>query len=97
MKTNANTNINVSLGKSRFGTIEPQAELRCPRGTHYRAVRAAILMLAAKVEMATPAEEGWIVQVDASADDRGRVYLELATADESEARRGIELLRKVVG
>jgi hypothetical protein len=54
-------------------------------------------MLAAKVEMATPAEEGWIVQVDASADDRGRVYLELATADEAEARRGIELLRKVAG
>jgi len=93
----ADANINVSLAHSRYGTPRPQVELRYPRGTHYRAVRAALFTLAGKVETATSAGEGWVVEVDAAGDLSGRVYLDLIKADDAETKRGLDLLRKVVG
>ena len=104
MKTNSgtnkmlgNANINVSLAHSRYGTPQPQVELSYPRGTHYRVVRAALYALAAKVEMATATTDNWVVEVDAAGDLTGRVYLDLVKADDAETKRGLALLRKVVG
>jgi hypothetical protein len=42
-------------------------------------VKAALHKLAAKVELATPERERWIVQTVSFYDARGRVYLELST------------------
>lgn len=96
-KTPENANINVSLAHSRYGTAQPQVEVRYPRGTHYRVVRAALYALAAKLETATPVGDNWVVEVDAFGDESGRVYLELVKADDAETKRGLALLRKVVG
>ena len=96
-KTPADANISVSLAHSRYGTAQPQVEIRYPRGTHYRVVRAALYALAAKLETATPAGDNWVVEVDAFGDESGRVYLELVKADDVETKRGLALLRKVVG
>jgi len=60
-------------------------------------VRVALHRLAAELELATPPKENWVVQVDAFGDERGRVYLELAEADDAEIARAVELIRKVVG
>jgi hypothetical protein len=103
MKTNRGANnmspaptVTVSIAHSRYGTAQPQVEVSFPRGTHFRAVRAALYTLAAKIESATPARERWVAEVDAFGDECGRVYLELLDANDSEAKRGLALLNKVV-
>ena len=95
--TLADATINVSVVHSHFGTPQPQIAIRCPRGTHFRAVRAALFTLASRVEKATPRTESWVVEVDAGGDLTGRVYLELVDADEAETQRGLALLREVAG
>ena len=87
--------IKVGQAASRYGTPEPQIEVRMPKGTHFRKLRAALHMLAAEAELATPAGESWVVQTDATSDERGRIYLELADGNEQEAARGLELLRRL--
>ncbi|PZR03665.1 MAG: hypothetical protein DI536_35640 [Archangium gephyra] len=48
------------------------------RGTSFRRIHAALHLLAAAVELATPESEGWIAQMVApSADDAGWVYLRM--------------------
>ena len=87
----------VSQGESRYGTPEPQIEIRLPNGTSHRLVSAALHKLAADVELATPERERWIVQTESFYDARGRVYLELADATPAEAARGMAMLRKLAG
>ena len=84
---NTQTTKTVSQGESRYGTAEPQIELRLPKGTSHRLVSAALHKLAADVELATPERERWIVQTESFYDARGRVYLELADATPAEAER----------
>jgi len=74
---------------------EPQIEVRMPKGAYFRRLHAALHMLAAETELATPSGESWVVQTDASSDERGRVYIELANGDEQEAKRALELLRQL--
>jgi hypothetical protein len=86
----------VSQAESRYGTPEPQIELRFPKGTSYRVVKAVLHKLAADVELATPANERWCVNTE-DFNESGRVYLELADATPAEAARGMALLTKLVG
>lgn len=86
----------VTMGRSQYGHPEPRIEVQFGKGTNFRKVHAALHLLAAAVELATPQEEGWIVQiVAASADDRGTVYLELLHASDEEAQRGLAVLQRV--
>ncbi len=87
----------VSEGKSRYGTPEPEVALRFPKGTSYRVVKAALHKLAADVELGTPANEGWCVNIEEYTDASGRVYLELAHATPEEIERGMAMLKKLVG
>ena len=87
--------ITVTAAASRYGTPEPQIEVRMPKGTHFRKLHAALHMLAAESELATPASEKWVVQTDATSDLRGRIYLELLDGDEQEAKRGVEFLHAI--
>lgn len=92
-----NATINVSVAHSRYETPQPQVELRYPRGTHYRVVRAALYALASELESATSVRDRWVIEVDAFGDERGRVFLDLIQGSEPEVERGLALLRKVVG
>lgn len=83
---NTQTTKTVSQGESRYGTAEPQIEIRLPKGTSHRLVSAPLHKLAADVELATPERERWIVQTERFYDARSRVYLELA--GRRDARRG---------
>ena len=96
-KTTMTANGTMTVGKvaSRYGTPEPQIQVRMPKGTSFRHLHAALHRLAAEIELATPAREGWVVQTDASSDEGGRVYLELANGDEGEVARGVALLRTI--
>ena len=94
---NTQTTKTVSQGESRYGTAEPQIEIRLPKGTNHRMVNATLHKLAAAVELATPERERWIVQTESFFDARGRVYLEPADATPAEAERGMALLKKLVG
>ena len=87
----------MTVGKvaSRYGTPEPQVEVRLPKGTSFRRLQAALHRLAAEIELATPARESWVVQTEATSDERGRVYLELADGNEPEAARGLALLQRL--
>lgn len=85
-----------SMGESRYGTTEPQVDVRFLRGTHYRKSSAALHALAAVIELATPTNEGWVVVVNPHDDEVGRVYLELVKGDDAEARRGLELLKRTI-
>ena len=94
---NTQTTKTVSRGESRYGTAEPQIEIRIPKDKSHRLVSAALHKLAADVELATPERERWIVQTESFYDARGRVYLELADATPAEVERGMAMLRKLVG
>ncbi len=86
----------VMLARSQYGHPEPRIEVRFQRGTSFRRIHAALHLLAAAVELATPEAEGWIAQmVAASADDAGWVYLELLHASDDEAQRGLAVLQRV--
>ncbi|MCC6649384.1 MAG: hypothetical protein IT374_27915 [Polyangiaceae bacterium] len=93
----ANATLTASQARSRWGgTPEPEIEVRYPRGTSHRRLHAALHLIAAEVEVSTPAGERWCVQIDSTSDERGRVYLELSDGTPAEAKRGLDLLRKVV-
>jgi hypothetical protein len=77
--TNTQATKTVIQGESRYGTPEPQIALRFPKGTCYRAVKAALHKAAAEVELATTASARWCVNTD-DFNESGRVYLELAYA-----------------
>ena len=89
------THIQVSTGASRYGNPEPQIDLRAPKGTPHRKVRAALFALAAEVELETPRQEGWIVQIEPLSDETGRVYLELMSGEDPEVARGLALLQRI--
>lgn len=82
------------LGTSRYGNLEPHIEARSRRNTHFRQLHAALHLLAAAVEMATPRSERWRVQTEGH-DTTGRVFLELGDATEVEAQRGLAVLAVV--
>lgn len=85
----------IGMGKSRYGTPEPEIDLRMRKGTHHRKTSAALHKLAAAVELATPVGEGWRVQIESSeSDDAGRVYLELMKGDRWEVERATAVLEK---
>ena len=94
---NTQTTKKVSQAASRYGSPEPQIEIRPPKSTNHRLVSAALHKLAAEVELATPERERWVVQTESFYDARGRVYLELADATPAVAERGLAMLRKLVG
>lgn len=100
MKTssqNTETTKTITLGTSQYGNLQPQIEVRMPKGTHYRVAKATLLKLAAEVELATPSTERWIVQLSDHAETSGWVYLELGDGSQAEAERGMALLRRVAG
>jgi hypothetical protein len=66
-------------------------------GTSYRVLNAALYELAAEIELATPAREGWLVQTERLGPTRGRVYLELGSATPAETERGMEMLKALGG
>ena len=94
-KTIEGATVTTALTTSRFGAREPEMVIRLPKGTHYRRVHAALHMVAAEVNLATPASERWCVQTEVFGDEGGRVYLELSRATEGEAQRGLDLLRRI--
>jgi hypothetical protein len=88
--------LKVNMGESRYGTPQPEIEVRFLRGTHYRKSSAALHALAAILELATPTNEGWVVVVDSHGDEVGTVYLELVDGGYPEARRGLELMKRAI-
>jgi hypothetical protein len=86
--------LSVRMGTSRYGNPEPQIEVRFPRTTHHRQLHAALHLLAAAIEMATPRSERWCAQTEGH-DTSGRVFLELGDATEAEAQRGLAVLTAV--
>jgi hypothetical protein len=88
--------LTATIGESRCGLHQPQVDVRFPKGTHYRKAKAALHALASILELATPHNEGWIVQMDSRSDDHGRIYLELANGTVGEARRGLEFLQRAI-
>jgi hypothetical protein len=96
-RTNVQATKTVSQGQSQYGIPQPQIEVQLPKGTSHRALNATIHELAAEIELATPAREGWIVQTEKLGPTRGRVYLELASARPAEVERGMEMLKALGG
>ncbi len=92
---NTQTTKTASQGESRYGTPEPQIEIRLPKGASHRQLSAELHRLAAEVELATPERERWLVQTERFYDGRGRVYLELADGSAAEAERGMAVLEQV--
>ncbi|QQR46154.1 hypothetical protein JKA73_08635 [Myxococcus xanthus] len=92
-----NATLNLSLGKNRYGTPQPQVDIRLPRGSSHRETSAMLYTFAASLELRTPTSERWIVQTELLAEaNHGRIYLELAEGDHAEAMRGMALLNAVL-
>ena len=94
-KTLASAVMTVGAGTVEYGTPQPQIVVRMPKDTDYRHLRAALHRLAAKVELAMPAREGWPVGMAILGEGEGRVYLELLDGDGAETARGVAFLRRV--
>jgi hypothetical protein len=90
--------LEVSLGESRYGTPQPQIEVRFPRGTEERKTQAALHTILAIAELATASSEQWTVGVDTHryGSESGRVYVELAEGDPREVSEAMALLERVV-
>jgi hypothetical protein len=93
MQTNLppGTTLTAKLTRSEGGHPAPTLDVVFPRATHHRAASAAMHRLAAVLEEATPAEEKWLVVI--STVNEGRITLELDQATDTEAARGLALLR----
>jgi hypothetical protein len=89
------TTMTVSLARGRFGAPQPQIEIRLSADTNVRQLRAAAYQLAAQIEMATPAKEGWCVQM-AGGSERAVVWLELMTGNLGEAARAMTFLESLL-
>lgn len=89
--------ITATLQTSTPGTPQPTLEVSVPRTVHYRELAAALDELAARIERATPANEGWVVEVQRRGDTVGRVVLELGSGDEREVGAAMGVLRTVAG
>ena len=87
----------VTLGVGHFSTPEPQIEVTIPSDTHFRVLKAELHRLAAEAELATPADQDWLVQTEVISDRRGRVYLELIEGRGAEVEAGMKLLRSLRG
>lgn len=86
----------VVLGCHYDGVIQPQIDVEIAKSVSYRVLHAALHTLAAKIELATPATEGWCVQIEYVSDTYGYVYLSLIHATPAEAERGMAVLRKLI-
>lgn len=86
------TTLEVNLGASRHGCLQPELSFGFPAKTHWREEHATLLEAAARVERATPPAERWIVGV---CQEYNTVYLELGEADQAEAARGMAVLTAV--
>ena len=95
MTNKAHPSLEVAILASRFGNPGPQLEIRLPRGSNHRVVKAELHRLAAVLELATPADESWAVHIEAFHDARGRVYLELFEKSSAEAARAMALKKAV--
>ncbi len=91
-----NAQITISISTSQYGTSQPEIRVHFPLHTGWRRSSALLHQIAAEVELATSSLEGWIVNLEAKSDEHGRIYLELFKGDDTEARRGLALLRKVM-
>lgn len=88
--------VSVELAESIFQTPTPTIRVSYPRGSLRRKTHAALLRLAAEVELSTPVTEGWVVDVHHDGDLCGRVVVELMYGGQDEARRAMSVLRGVV-
>ena len=92
MTTATRTKHQAQMGRSQFGTLQPQVHF-LPAGGTYRTANATLYRFAAAVELATPATEGWVVCIN---QEYGRVYLELLEGSDAEALRGIAVLNQAL-
>jgi hypothetical protein len=84
------------LTETRYGAPRPTIELETAPGTHWRVIHAAAHAVAARVQMSTPIEESWNVEIERRGDRWAEVYIELAYGQQEEADRAMALLRRVV-
>ncbi|QDF03382.1 hypothetical protein [Myxococcus xanthus] len=83
--------------------LQPEVEVAFPQGTSARQRNAALLLLAAQVELRTPAQEHWLVESEVLDNGvRGRVYLLLLGVGgpwptREEAERGLKVLHSALG
>jgi hypothetical protein len=91
----AKPTITATLLTTTYGTPQPTIEVSLPRTAHYRELAATLYDLAARIERATPANEGWVVEVQRRGDTSGRVVLEMVEGNEREVRVALAVLRAV--
>jgi len=90
--------MSLALAKNRYGTAQPQLDIFLPPGATHRQLSALLHALSASLELNTPANERWLIQLDCCAGpNHGRISLELAEGDEAEALRGMMLLDTLRG
>jgi hypothetical protein len=88
--------VRVETTLSPSGRLTPTIVVAFSPELWPRRVRAALLELAARVELASPGPETWTVHVDAADYRHARVYLGLTRGDEAEAARGEAALHRAL-
>jgi hypothetical protein len=91
--------LTARLETTYHGLGRPAIEVRSRRrNASERRLRAVLHAIAAELELATPANECWHVEIACETESEvGLVYLALIDGDEGEAKRGMALLWRIVG
>ncbi len=92
--------LSVDLRSDPFGSPEPCLEVRLPKGTPARTLRATLHRILAEVEAATPESESWTVHLEwLSGWPRtagGVIRIQLDDGSPEEGERAHAVLWKVV-
>ncbi|WAM28283.1 hypothetical protein [Myxococcus sp. NMCA1] len=102
-KALAGARVEVKLTLHSSGCeLQPEVEVTFPQDTSARQRNAALLLLAAQVELRTPPQEHWLVESEVLDDgNRGRIYLVLLGVGgpwptHEEAERGLQVLHSAL-
>ncbi len=97
MKAKALATMTIEQTSREYGRPQPRVEIRMRRDATFHELRAVLHLIAAEIAMTTPPEERWRIRLSKYTEQRGRISIELSEGTEDEAKRAMEVLRRVVG
>ncbi|MFI5298631.1 MAG: hypothetical protein ACHREM_11075 [Polyangiales bacterium] len=97
MKAKALATMSIEQTSRAYGRPQPRVEIQMRRDATFHELRAVLHLIAAEIAMTTPPEERWRIRLAECSDQRGQISIELSEGNEDEAKRAMEVLRRVVG
>jgi hypothetical protein len=89
--------IAIDLDTSRHGIPTPTLQISIPKPGNHRHLKAALHEFSARLELATPPKDAWVITIGYAGDYHGRIEIELIQGTTEEADRAMALLKEIAG